>query len=149
MKNLPALLPLLLSISHAVSAQSVRFESFPSNLPPNLAGPCMDAAAGDADGDGDLDLALAMEFQRNRLLLNDGTGSFIDASTAMPDDTSDVLPETPRVDQSNTSSIMNEIERSTSQVLSNSANATREQSLFNDSAVSGRPQPAQQETEPR
>ena len=71
----------------------------------------------------------------------------VHASTAMPDDTSDVLPETPRVDQSNTSSIMNEIERSTSQVLSNSANATREQSLFNDSAVSGRPQPALTGTE--
>ncbi len=71
----------------------------------------------------------------------------VHASTAMPDDTSDVLPDTPRVDQSNASSIMNEIERSTSQVLSNSANATREQSLFNDSAVSGRPQPALTGTE--
>jgi len=71
----------------------------------------------------------------------------VHASTAMPDDTSDVLPDTPRVDQSNASSIMNEIERSTSQVLSNSPNATRDQSLFNDSAVSGRPQPALTGTE--
>jgi hypothetical protein len=60
----------------------------------------------------------------------------VHASTAMPDDTSDVLPDKPRVDQSNASSIMNEIERSTAQVLSNSPNATREQSLLNDSASS-------------
>jgi outer membrane protein OmpA-like peptidoglycan-associated protein len=71
----------------------------------------------------------------------------VHASTAMPDDTSDVLPDKPRVDQSNASSIMNEIERSTAQVLSNSPNATREQSLLNDSATSGRPQPALTGTE--
>jgi outer membrane protein OmpA-like peptidoglycan-associated protein len=69
------------------------------------------------------------------------------SSTAMPDDTSDVLPENPRVDQTNASSIMKEIERSTAQVLSNSPNATREQSLLNDSATSGRPQPALTGTE--
>jgi outer membrane protein OmpA-like peptidoglycan-associated protein len=71
----------------------------------------------------------------------------VHASTALPDDTSDVLPDKPRVDQTNASSIMNEIERSTAQVLSNSPNATREQSLLNDSAVSGRPQPALSGTE--
>ncbi len=64
------------------------------------------------------------------------------ASTAMPDDTSDVLPDQPKVDQSNASSILNEIERSTSQVLSKNLNATREQSMLSESAVSGRPQPA-------
>ncbi len=69
------------------------------------------------------------------------------ASTAVPDDTSDVLPDQPKVDQSNASSIMKEIERSTAQVLSNSPNATREQSMLNDSAVSGRPQPALTGTE--
>lgn len=69
------------------------------------------------------------------------------ASTAMPDDISDVLPANPRVDPTNTSSIMKEIERSTAQVLSNSPNATREQSLLNDSANSGRPQPALTGTE--
>jgi len=69
------------------------------------------------------------------------------ASTAMPDDTSDVLPDNPRVDQTNASSIMNEIEQSTAQLLSNSPNATREQSLLNDSASSGRPQPALTGTE--
>ncbi len=71
----------------------------------------------------------------------------VHASTAVPDDTADVLPETPRVDPTDSSSIMNEIERSTSQVLSNSPEATRTQSLFNDSAVSGRPQPALTGTE--
>jgi len=69
------------------------------------------------------------------------------ATTAVPDDTSDVLPDQPKVDQSNASSIMKEIERSTAQVLSNSPNATREQSMLNDSAVSGRPQPALTGTE--
>ena len=69
------------------------------------------------------------------------------ASTAMPDDTSDVLPDNPRVDQSNASSIMTEIERNTAQLLSNNPNATREQSLLTDSATSGRPQPALTGTE--
>ncbi len=69
------------------------------------------------------------------------------ASTAMPDDTSDVLPDQPKVDQSNASSILNEIERSTSQVLSKNPNATREQSMLSESAVSGRPQPALTGTE--
>ena len=69
------------------------------------------------------------------------------ASTAVPDDTSDVLPDQPKVDQSNASSILNEIERSTSQVLSRNPNATREQSMLTDSAVSGRPQPALTGTE--
>ncbi len=71
----------------------------------------------------------------------------VHATTAMPDDTSDVLPDKPRVDQTNASSIMNEIERSTAQVLSKNPNATREQTLLNDSAVSGRPQPALTGTE--
>jgi outer membrane protein OmpA-like peptidoglycan-associated protein len=71
----------------------------------------------------------------------------VHATTAMPDDTSDVLPDNPKVDPNNTSSIMTEIERSTAQILTNNPNATREQSLLNDSAVSGRPQPALTGTE--
>ncbi len=71
----------------------------------------------------------------------------VHATTALPDDTSDVLPDNPKVDPSNTSSIMKEIERSSAQVLANNPNATREQSLLNDSAVSGRPQPALTGTE--
>ncbi len=55
-----------------------------THVPRDLAGPCMDAAAGDADGDGDLDLVLAMEFQPNILLLNDGHGVFSDGSDRLP-----------------------------------------------------------------
>jgi hypothetical protein len=36
----------------------------------------MAASAADLDGDGNLDLAIAVEYGRNRILLNDGTGSF-------------------------------------------------------------------------
>jgi hypothetical protein len=49
---------------------------------PQTAGSSMDAQAFDADGDGDLDLLIAKEFQRNVLLLNDGTGRMTDASDA-------------------------------------------------------------------
>ena len=45
----------------------------------------MGAEAFDADADGDLDLAIAVEFGVNRLLVNDGTGHFTDASDAFPD----------------------------------------------------------------
>jgi VCBS repeat protein len=55
-----------------------------THLPDGIAGPCMNAAAGDADGDGDLDLALAMEFQPNVLLLNDGKGIFANGSVRLP-----------------------------------------------------------------
>src|SRR5213595_3339463 len=66
----------------------------------------------------------------------------IQATTAMPDDMSNVLPDKPKVDQADVASVMNEIERSTVQTLSTNPNATHEQSLLNDTAVSGRPQPA-------
>ena len=69
------------------------------------------------------------------------------ASSAIPDDTRDVLPDQPKVEQPNANSVINEIERTTAQTLSNDPNATREQSLLNDSAVSGRPQPALSGTE--
>ena len=71
----------------------------------------------------------------------------VQATTAMPDDTQDVLPDKPRVDPAPATSMLNEIERSTAQVLSKSPNAPHEQSLLNDSAVSGRPQPALTGTE--
>ncbi len=71
----------------------------------------------------------------------------VHASAAMPDDTRDVLPDQPKNDPANATSIMNEIERTTAQTLSKSPNATREQTLLNDSAVSGRPQPALTGTE--
>lgn len=71
----------------------------------------------------------------------------VHASAAMPDDTSDVLPDTPKVEQTDVTSVLNEIERTTAQALSQSANASREQSLFNDASASGRPQPALTGTE--
>jgi outer membrane protein OmpA-like peptidoglycan-associated protein len=66
----------------------------------------------------------------------------VQASTAMPDDTRDVLPDQPKVEQPDVNSVLNEIERSTAQTLSKGPNATHEQSLLNETAVSGRPQPA-------
>src|SRR3954466_4497295 len=70
----------------------------------------------------------------------------VHASTALPDDTRDVLPDMPKVEQ-NPDSVMKEIEESSAQTLSKSPNATREQNLLNDSATSGRPQPALTGTE--
>ncbi|MEP6602756.1 MAG: OmpA family protein [Spartobacteria bacterium] len=70
----------------------------------------------------------------------------VQASAAMPDEMKDVLPDKPRVDP-DAASIMTEIERSSAQTLTNSPNATREQTLLNDSAVSGRPQPTLSGTE--
>ena len=69
------------------------------------------------------------------------------ASSAIPDDMRDVLPDKPNVDQPNAASAINEIEQSAAQILSNDPNAAHEQSLLNDSAVSGRPQPALTGTE--
>jgi outer membrane protein OmpA-like peptidoglycan-associated protein len=43
--------------------------------------------------------------------------------------------------------VISEIEKSTAQMLANSPSATREQTMFNDSANSGRPQPAMTGTE--
>ncbi len=71
----------------------------------------------------------------------------VHASTAIPDDVADVLPDNPRVDPNNASSILKEIERNTAQTLDRSPTATREQSILNDTAVSGRPQPALTGTE--
>src|SRR5436853_4774101 len=71
----------------------------------------------------------------------------IQATTAMPDDMSNVLPDKPKVDQADVASVMNEIERSTVQTLSTNPNALHEQSLLNNSSVSGRPQPALSGTE--
>ncbi len=70
----------------------------------------------------------------------------VQASAAMPDEMRDALPDQPKVEP-DANSIMTEIERTTAQTLTNSANGSHEQSLLNDSAVSGRPQPALSGTE--
>ena len=51
----------------------------------NLANSSMDAKAADIDGDGDLDLIIAVEFNPNKILINDGSGSFTDESDRLPD----------------------------------------------------------------
>src|ERR1700730_11170928 len=71
----------------------------------------------------------------------------IQATTQMPDDMSNALPEKPKVDQADVTSVMSEIERSAAQTLSTNPNATYEQSVVNDTSVSGRPQPALSGTE--
>lgn len=56
-----------------------------SNLPTGaLTGLSMDARAADLDRDGDMDIVVANEFGRNILLLNDGTGTFTNASDRFP-----------------------------------------------------------------
>src|SRR5438477_7206437 len=71
----------------------------------------------------------------------------VQASAALPDDMRDVLPDQPKVEQPEVNSALNEIERSTAQALANDPNALHEQALLNDSATSGRPQPALSGTE--
>jgi outer membrane protein OmpA-like peptidoglycan-associated protein len=71
----------------------------------------------------------------------------VQASAAMPDDMSNVLPDQPKVEQTDVNSVLTEIERNTTQTLSNDPNATHEQSLLRDSSSSGRPQPALSGTE--
>src|SRR6185436_2094542 len=73
-----------LAVAGGAGAQPLYMDATATHLPAGIAGPCMNAAAGDADGDGDLDLALAMEFEPKVLLLNDGAGRFNDASAQLP-----------------------------------------------------------------
>jgi outer membrane protein OmpA-like peptidoglycan-associated protein len=70
----------------------------------------------------------------------------VQSSVAMPDDLKDVLPDKPKVDP-DANSVMTEIERSSAQTLANAPDATREQTLLNQNAVSGRPQPTLTGTE--
>ena len=77
------------SLAESAAAQSPLFQDLTAERLPELAGRCMDAAAGDVDGDGDLDIALAMEFEPNVLLINDGTGRFSSASDRLPRDVHD------------------------------------------------------------
>src|SRR6267142_2276416 len=59
----------------------------------------------------------------------------IQASAALPDDVRDVLPDQPKVEQSDVNSVLTEIERSTAQSLASDPNATRVQSLLNNSSA--------------
>lgn len=71
----------------------------------------------------------------------------VHATAAMPDDTRDVLPDKPQVEQTNLNSVINEIEKTTAQSLERSPNAKREQSPFSNVPDSGRPEPALTGTE--
>ena len=71
----------------------------------------------------------------------------VQASAALPDEMRDVLPDQPKVEQPEVNSVLNEIDRSTAQNLSNDPSALHEQSLLNNSSTSGRPQPALSGTE--
>ena len=71
----------------------------------------------------------------------------VQASAALPDEMRDVLPDQPKVEQPEVNSVLNEIDRSTAQTLSNDPSALHEQSLLNNSSTSGRPQPALSGTE--
>jgi hypothetical protein len=73
-----------LAIGGGAGAQPLYTEVSATHLPTGIAGACMNADAGDADGDGDLDLALAMEYEPKLLLVNDGSGSFRNASSQLP-----------------------------------------------------------------
>jgi len=74
----------VLAVSGGLGAQPLYTDVTATHLPADLAGPCMNAAAGDVDGDGDFDLALAIEFDPKVLLLNDGAARFRDASSQLP-----------------------------------------------------------------
>src|SRR5438874_11643875 len=50
----------------------------------------------------------------------------VQASAALPDDMKDVLPDQPKVEQPEISSVLNEIERSTAQTLANDPNALQD-----------------------
>src|SRR6266849_2667254 len=97
-----------------------------------------------------LHITLCIYFYRTRFQSVDAV--FTDLQQPMTfrvknDDMSNVLPDKPKVDQADVTSVMNEIERSAAQTLSTNPNATREQSVLNDSSASGRPQPALSGTE--
>ncbi|HEX3817729.1 MAG TPA: OmpA family protein [Chthoniobacterales bacterium] len=71
----------------------------------------------------------------------------VHATAALPDDTRNVLPDKPKIEQTNLNSVINQIEKTTAQSLAQNPNAPRQQSLLNNVADSGRPQPALTGTE--
>jgi len=71
----------------------------------------------------------------------------VQASAALPDDMRDVLPDQPKVEQPEVTSMLTEIERATEQSRAADPNAPTEQSLLNKNPQSGRPQPALSGTE--
>lgn len=60
------------------------FRNETSTRLPTLTESSQDIKVADLDGDGDLDLVVGNENQKNRLLLNDGAGKFVDAAANLP-----------------------------------------------------------------
>ncbi|HKK47322.1 MAG TPA: VCBS repeat-containing protein [Balneolaceae bacterium] len=60
------------------------FKNASADLPAGLSNNTVKAKAVDLDNDGDLDLALAIEYQSNKILFNNGDGSFTDGSSGLP-----------------------------------------------------------------
>jgi len=77
MKLLLAVVPVACLLSVPSSSQAF-FTFERSSLPPIPEG--YDLCTGDVDGDGDVDLVVSNDHSPNQLLLNDGTGSFVDAT---------------------------------------------------------------------
>lgn len=75
----PVFFPLLLT-TLSLKAQTPLFTDATATLPAITNAATMDVQAADLDLDGDLDLVLANEFQRNRVLFNNGAGVFSDAT---------------------------------------------------------------------
>ncbi|MEQ1892138.1 MAG: VCBS repeat-containing protein [Planctomycetota bacterium] len=77
MKLLLAVVPVACFLSVPSSSQA-RFAFHRSPLPSIQVG--YDLCTGDVDGDGDIDLVVSNDHSVNQLLLNDGTGAFVDAT---------------------------------------------------------------------
>jgi hypothetical protein len=60
---------------------TANFRNASSNLPDVLSNTSTKARAGDIDQDGDLDIVVAVAMQANKILMNDGSGSFTDGSS--------------------------------------------------------------------
>ena len=114
-------------------------EKEPKPLEPAAASSVADAAKPDPD---QTNVQLPDEQKSFDKLLQE-----VHSSAAMPDDTRDVLPDKPQVEQTNLNSVINEIERTTAQSLNKAPDGKREQALLNNVADSGRPQPALTGTE--
>ena len=74
------------TVSDDITADTVLYyEVTNENLPTSIVnGPGMDVESADLDGDGDIDIVIANEYQPNRILLNDGTGKFTNATGRLP-----------------------------------------------------------------
>lgn len=72
--------------SSIITADTILYvEVTNENLPAGIVnGPGMDVESADLDGDGDVDIVIANEYQPNRILLNDGTGKFTNATGRLP-----------------------------------------------------------------